>query len=211
MEGAIQVNSLGERYSNEHQGYSEQSIPVLQQPGSFAWSLFDERLFRFARSFPDFREAECAGAVRAGETAARLAQATGLPAGALLATLDHVARCQSGNDSDPLGRDFTTGPRLQPPYYAVKVTGALFHTQGGLMIDGHARVIRRDGSPLSNLYAGGGAACGVSGNSIEGYLSGNGLLTAVAFGAVGGASAAAVLLGNLVAIKAAKSITRMVT
>lgn len=196
MEGAIQVNSLGERFSNEHQGYSEQSIPVLKQPGSIAWSLFDERLRRFARSFPDFREAESAGAVRTGETAEMLAQATGLPADALLATLDQVARCQSGNDNDLHGRDFTTRPRLQPPYYAVKVTGALFHTQGGLMIDSDARVKRPDGSRLPNLYAGGGAACGVSGNSIAGYLSGNGLLTAIAFGAVGGASAAAFALGK---------------
>ena len=72
----------------------------------------------------------------------------------------------------------------------MRVTGALFHTQGGLMINSSARVVRKDGSALPNLFAGGGAACGVSGPDISGYLSGNGLLTAIAFGAVAGEAAA---------------------
>ena len=71
---------------------------------------------------------------------------------------------------------------LQAPYCAVKVTGALFHTQGGLDIDAQCRVLREDGTPLPNLLAAGGAARGVSGNAVWGYLSGNGLLSAVAGG-----------------------------
>jgi fumarate reductase flavoprotein subunit len=51
-------------------------------------------------------------------------------------------------------------------------------------------VLRPDGTPLPNLFAGGGAARGVSGPSVEGYLSGNGLLTAVTLGRAAGASAA---------------------
>ena len=63
------------------------------------------------------------------------------------------------------------------------MTGALFHTQGGLDIDAHCRVLRdADGAPFPNLLAAGGAARGVSGNDIAGYLSGNGLLSAVAGG-----------------------------
>jgi fumarate reductase flavoprotein subunit len=58
------------------------------------------------------------------------------------------------------------------------------------MIDGKARVIGRDGSLFQNLFAGGGAACGVSGPDVSGYLSGNGLLTAIAFGFIAGESAA---------------------
>jgi fumarate reductase flavoprotein subunit len=73
---------------------------------------------------------------------------------------------------------------LQAPFYAVKVTGALFHTQGGLDIDTHCRVLREDGSALPNLLAAGGAARGVSGNAVWGYLSGNGLLSAVAGGRI---------------------------
>ena len=41
-------------------------------------------------------------------------------------------------------------------------------------------MLRADGTPLPNLLAAGGAARGVSGNDVSGYLSGNGLLSAVA-------------------------------
>ena len=71
---------------------------------------------------------------------------------------------------------------LQAPYHLIKVTGALFHTQGGLDIDAQARVLRQDGTPLPNLLAAGGAARGVSGQEVWGYLSGNGLLSAIAGG-----------------------------
>jgi fumarate reductase flavoprotein subunit len=82
---------------------------------------------------------------------------------------------------------------LQAPYYAVKVTGALFHTQGGLAVDSHCRVLHDDGSPFSNLLAAGGAAGGVSGNAVWGYLSGNGLLSALAGGFIAAQTASQLL------------------
>ena len=62
------------------------------------------------------------------------------------------------------------------------MTGALFHTQGGLEVDPTGRVVHKSGKLFANLFAGGGAACGVSGDSDSGYLSGNGLLSAVVLG-----------------------------
>lgn len=57
MEGAVQVNAAGERFSNEHGGYSEQAVAVLAQPGGIAWNIFDARIHAFARAgFPDYRE-----------------------------------------------------------------------------------------------------------------------------------------------------------
>ena len=56
---------------------------------------------------------------------------------------------------------------------------ALFHTQGGLVVDGSARVLRPDGTPIEGLYASGGAAAGISGHGAAGYLAGNGLLPAL--------------------------------
>jgi len=76
------------------------------------------------------------------------------------------------------------------------VTGALFHTQGGLAIDEVARVVDAAGRPLPGLFAGGGAARGLSGAHVWGYLSGNGLLSAVALGAIAGAQAARVAAGD---------------
>ncbi|MBP0460734.1 FAD-dependent oxidoreductase [Streptomyces montanisoli] len=79
---------------------------------------------------------------------------------------------------DPFGRTFFEAP-LRPPYAAVEVVPALFHTQGGLQVDGDARVRGGDGAPIPGLYASGGAAHGISGHGAAGYLAGNGLLPAL--------------------------------
>ncbi|MDJ0683656.1 MAG: FAD-dependent oxidoreductase [Alphaproteobacteria bacterium] len=190
MEGGIQVNARGARFSNEHAGYSEQAVEVLAQPGGVAWAVFDERLLRLGREFDDFAQAEAQGALRKAETVPALALAIGVDDAALTASVAETA----GESIDAFGRDWSKTPALTGPCYAIKVTGALFHTQGGLRIDEQARVLRAGSeAPLGNLYAGGGAACGLSGPDVDGYLSGNGLLTAVALGRVAGRHAAASL------------------
>ena len=196
MAGGVQLNSWGRRFSNEHQGYSEQAVAVLSQPGKIAWNIFDGRCRAVAREFEDYREAEAAGAIRTAADVAALAAVTGLEKHTLASTLADAARYQRGEAKDPYGRDFTAKPVLAPPFFAVRVTGALFHTQGGLAIDGQARVLGADGSPLPNLFAGGGAACGVSGPAVWGYLSGNGLLSAVTLGRLAGESAARLVLAG---------------
>lgn len=190
MEGGIQVNAQGRRFSNEHDGYSEQAVRVLAQPGGVAWNIYDERLHRIGLGFPDYRAAQETGAIRSADLAEDLAKACGLPAQALIETLADMAWRCAGEALDPFGRDFRHKPMLSGRLYAVRVTGALFHTQGGLAVDSAARVLRPDGSRLANLFAGGGAARGVSGARVAGYLSGNGLLTAVGLGYIAGASAA---------------------
>jgi fumarate reductase flavoprotein subunit len=190
VEGGIQVNAQGLRFADESRGYSEQAVDVLRQPGHVAWTVYDERLHRLMQEFDDYRDAMAAGALRRAGSLAELCAATGLPPDALTATLAKVAACVRGEAQDAFGRDFGSRPVLTAPWYAVKVTGALFHTQGGLVVDAAARVLRRDGTPLPNLYAGGGAARGISGPGGWGYLAGNGLLTATTFGRLAGESAA---------------------
>jgi fumarate reductase flavoprotein subunit len=187
MEGAVQVNSLGLRFHNETQGYSEAAVHVLDQPGGIAFNVFDAPLLALARTFPDFVDAEGAGALKVAADIPALAALIGCDADTLAKTLAAVAP----GAPDALGRSFKRA--LSAPYYAVKVTGTLFHTQGGLDIDAHCRVLRADGSPLPNLLAAGGAARGVSGNAVWGYLSGNGLLSAVGGGWVAAGTAAAQL------------------
>ena len=176
MEGGVQINALGQRFHDETQGYSEAAVHVLAQPGGVAWNVFDDALLAFAQDFPDFVAAQGAGAVQHAGDAMALARLIGCPPEALQATLNAV---QPG--TDPVtGRTFKRA--LQAPFHAIKITGALFHTQGGLDIDAQARVLREDGTPLPNLLAAGGAARGVSGQAVWGYLSGNGLLSAIADG-----------------------------
>jgi len=190
MEGGFQVNELGARFSNEHQGYSEQAISVLQQPNAIAFDIYDDRIHALGLTFDDYCKALDMGAVKTADTAEGLADATGLPADALARTIAETQAFAAGEDDCPFGRDFSAKPALTPPFHAVRVTGALFHTQGGLIVDADARVVRQDGTPLPNLFAGGGAARGVSGPDVSGYLSGNGLLTATVLGRLAGRAAA---------------------
>jgi fumarate reductase flavoprotein subunit len=113
----------------------------------------------------------------------------------LTVTLNDVAAMARSETDDPFGRDFSAKPPLCAPYYVAKVTGALFHTQGGLDVDFDGRVLRTDGAPLPNLFAGGSAARGLSGPSDWGYLSGSGLMMATTLGRLAGTKAAAMTGG----------------
>lgn len=185
MEGGIQVNTEGRRFHDETHGYSEAATAVLAQPGGTAWCLYDARLHALGLEFEDYRQLHAAGAVRTAPDAAALADATALPPETLAATLREVQALATSDGTDPFGRAFKCPP-LSPPLHALRVTGSLFHTQGGLVVDDHARVLRPDGTALPNLFAAGGAARGVSGSGVSGYLSGNGLLTAIAYGWLAG-------------------------
>jgi fumarate reductase flavoprotein subunit len=188
VEGGVQLNRDGRRFHDETKGYSEAAVHVLAQPGGIAWNLFDAPLLELARGFPDFCEAEAAGALRRCATLADLAALIGCPAATLQSTLDAM----HGGAAQPDGRVFRRA--LAAPFFAVKVTGALFHTQGGLDIASDTRVLRLDGTPLPNLLAAGGAAGGVSGDRVWGYLSGNGLLSAVAGGYIAARTAASLTI-----------------
>lgn len=196
MEGGFQVNVFGRRFSDESRGYSEQAAVVLAQPEGIAFDIFDERIAAIARQFEDFKQADAAGAVITALSVEELAQRLKLPREALAETFAQVEKAKKGGAADPFGRPLAGLPPLSPPYKAVRVTGALFHTQGGLAIDAKARVLNAQGAPLANLFAAGGAAAGVSGTVASGYLSGNGLLTATVLGRISGAAAAAAAMVN---------------
>ena len=190
MQGGIQINRDGIRFCDESQGYSEQAAEVLRQPGEIAWSVFDARIASIARQFEDFRDAERAGAILTGSTVEDLAGAMRVPAVTFTSEWTEVENLKAMSGQDRYGRQFAPGQLCMAPFHAVKVTGALFHTQGGLAIDGVGRVRRKDGTLFPNLFAAGGAAAGVSGSSAAGYLSGNGLLTATVLGRLAGQAAA---------------------
>jgi fumarate reductase flavoprotein subunit len=186
MEGGIQINRFGARFHDETQGYSEAAVQVLNQPDSVAWNVFDNQLLHFAQDFPDFVAAQAAGAVKSAANAESLSAIVGCPVIALDKTLTEVNQLANAtvleipDAKDRWGRTFKR--RLEAPFHAIKVTGALFHTQGGLNINAQCQVLQPNGKTLPNLFAAGGAARGVSGAEVWGYLSGNGLLSAIAGG-----------------------------
>ena len=195
VNGAVLVNREGRRFGDEMAGYSEYAGAVMAQPGGEAWEIFDEEVYGASRG-TRFEEVVEAGKVVRSGTLEELAAAFVLPASALVETIEETNRSIRGETPDPFGREeFGDGP-LEPPFYAIHVRGALFHTQGGLEVDTRARVLRLDGSCIPGLYAGGGTAVGISGKGYKGYSSGNGLLAATVLGKIAGEAAAGELVGE---------------
>src|SRR6185312_90027 len=91
-EGGFQVNREGRRFSNEALGYSEHAAEVMQQPDGIAYEIFDERIADIARQFPDFRDAEKAGALFGTTTIEELARLLNIPAAALATEFEEIAR-----------------------------------------------------------------------------------------------------------------------
>lgn len=177
MHGGIMVDRDGVRFGDETCGYSEYAAMLAARPDAFGWLVFDDRIHSACMSFLDFRQTVESGAVVVAADAGELASKTGLPAEALTATL--IATEQAArNGQDAHGRTFFEAP-LAAPYHAVRVRPALFHTQGGLVVDQHAQVLAPTAKPIRGLYAAGGAAMGISGHGASGYLAGNGLLPAL--------------------------------
>ncbi|WP_295150440.1 FAD-binding protein [Saccharopolyspora sp.] len=177
VQGAILVDSTGQRFGDELRGYSEFAAELAARPGGTGWIVLDEAVFQRCQVFQDFRDTVDSGVVVRSGDAAGLARATGLPERELTGELANTAKYARGERADPFGRT-NWDHALVPEYAAVRVVPALFHTQGGLLVDEHAAVVDRHDRPIPGLYAVGGAAAGISGHGAAGYLAGNGLLPA---------------------------------
>ena len=193
MEGGFQVNLYGQRFWNEGSGYSEAGVAVMGQPDHVAWQIWDTRCEEIAIQMHSHGEAQKAGAIKVCNTVENIARMVGCDSATLAQTIGEVADIVRGKSADPFGRDFGDKPVLEAPYNVCKIMGALFHTQGGLEVNKEGRVLRTNGTPFPNLFAGGGAARGLSGPSDWGYLSGSGLLMATNLGRLSGEAAAAMV------------------
>ena len=194
-DGAILVTQRGERFADETRGPAVLATLLLAQPGRVAYEILDAHILQAVASHdPHFAAAVVPRVLRRAEDAEGLAKQFQIAPDALART---VASYNSAvtNGGDPFGRSAFGAP-LAPPFYGVRVGAALLQTLGGLAIDTHARVVRADGTPIPNLYAGGGAAVGISGPGSDGYLHGTGLLCALGWGKIAGEHAAQELLGG---------------
>ncbi|MCW2746610.1 MAG: Fumarate reductase flavoprotein subunit [Mycobacterium sp.] len=178
MHGGVMLDLTGHRFADESTGYSEFGPQLAARPDAAGWIVIDQRIHDLCLPFTDFRQTVESGAVRWADDLPALARATGLPEVETVQELEGVIAIARGERPDPYGRTDFEAP-LQPRYGAIRVVPALFHTQGGLRVDEHARVRLADGGRLTGLYASGGAASGISGHGASGYLAGNGLLPAL--------------------------------
>jgi hypothetical protein len=123
------------------------------------------------------------GVVKAADTWADLAGQIGVPATELQRTAERFnsfARNhrdldfhRGENAYDNYYGDVTLpNPNLavidKPPFYAFRIVLSDLGTNGGLVTDEHARVLRDDGSVIAGLYATGNTAASVMGRSYAG-------------------------------------------
>jgi fumarate reductase flavoprotein subunit len=187
--GAVIVDCDGRRIADETIGYSAFAARELAARGPFHM-IYDTRIANNVRAGqPSFEEVCQPGVMIVAETLQDLATRLDLDAATLQETIADASQAVAGAEDAFTRRDWGLGA-LVPPFCATRIEPALFHTQGGLMVDSAARVLRDDGTPINGLFAGGGAAVGISGRSgSDGYTSGNGLLSALGLGYIAGRTA----------------------
>jgi fumarate reductase flavoprotein subunit len=194
LSGGIMVDGGGKRFVDETRYPGGLGIKMLNLPGKQAYEIFDERIYQLHRDAPGLRSLGRlfdAGLLLRAETAAELAGKLGIEAGGLEQTIGECNALAKSSAKDAFGRVIPQS--LEAPYYGIRVTVALYHTQGGLKVNTDGQVMRADGSIIPNLYAGGGVAVGVSGKGLEGYLPGNGLLASLGLGMIAAEHAVASL------------------
>lgn len=190
VEGGLLVNALGQRFVQEAEDISGVVHSVLAQPQGLAWVIVDAAIEQRCDYMLETGQLRALGAMREAPTLAQLATLIAVDVQQLSASVESARAAHAAGGRDALGRDWSATTPPMGPYRALKVCGAVFHTQGGLQIDGQARVLRPDGSALANVFAGGGSARGVSGPSCWGYLPAMGLCSALTFGRLAGRAAA---------------------
>jgi fumarate reductase flavoprotein subunit len=185
--GGIIVDQGGCRFGDETSGYSAFVTEVQRRTDEPIYVIFDRTIMESVQDHePRFRSLVEDRVVKEASNLDKLAALHDIPRDNLEETLvcyDEAVR----RGVDEFGRkEFGSAP-LKFPLYVVRASTGLFHTQGGLKINTNAQPLRADGSPIENLYAGGGVAVGISGgDGGKGYSSGNGLLTALGWGKIAG-------------------------
>jgi len=199
----IMVNREAQRFIDEGMDFKSYSYTVmgpaiLRQPGGVAYQIFDQQTV-------DRLEVRYGSGSRPviAESIAALATSLGLPPEALVRTVKAYNDAVQDGPCNPAIKD---GKRTQgitpaktnwalrldtPPFVAYSVCCGITFTYGGVMANGAAEVMHRDGTPIPGLYAAGEITGGIF---YHNYPSGAGLMLGAVFGRIAGTRAAAFAL-----------------
>lgn len=183
-DGAILVNQDGKRFTDELLTRDVVSAAELEQPGSYAYIIFDQRLRDGLKAIEKYVST---GITVQGDTIEELAEKIDVDPATLAETLKNWNQYVADQNDPDFGR--TTGmdqDLSQAPFYAIKIAPGIHHTMGGVHIDTDARVIDKDGNPIPGLFAAGEVVGGVHGGN---RLGGNAVADIVVFGKIASESA----------------------
>lgn len=186
--GAIIVNENAERFMDcGDVPYRVMDVHILDQPNATGFLVLDrdivdvfldEDLTRHQFSY--LLDEDCFD-VAASVT--ELAATYDLDADALGDTIESVNRAVGG-DGDPgavpFGRAYPH--ELSPTFYAAKIRPMYVKARQGIVVNDSMQVVRKDGSVVENLYAGGNASESLEAGDPNAYIPGMDLMTALTEG-----------------------------
>src|SRR5713226_6730243 len=199
---AILVNATGKRFVDEgadfrNYTYAKYGRVVLEQPGQFAWQIFDHKVAHLLRDEYRIRQITKVEADTIERLAERLED---VDQPAFLRTIAEFNRAvRQDIPFNPNVKDGRAAAALKilksnwantidtPPFLGFAVTCGITFTFGGLRITNDAQVVDTDGAPIPGLYAAGEL---VGGLFYFNYPGGTGLMSGAVFGKIAGASAA---------------------
>ncbi len=188
--GAILVNSKGERFVNELGKRDEISKSILEQEDGRAFLVFDQKI---RENTPIINSYYKKGYLMEADYLDILADRVEIPKIEFIKTIrDYNSYVDDKIDSD-FNRPLISNKISKAPFYIVEVTPAVHYTMGGIKIDKDAKVYKTNGEYIKGLYAAGEVTGGVHGGN---RLNGNGLTDAGVFGRIAGKNASNYALMN---------------
>jgi len=198
---AIMINATGKRFVDEgadfrNYTYAKYGRVILEQPGQFAWQIFDQKVKHLQRDEYRIRQVTKVTADTIEELAKKL---EGVNAEQFVRT---IAEWNAAVRKDiPFNPNLKDGRRTeglainksnwantidQPPFEAYAVTCGITFTFGGLRINTDCEVLNTDYQPIRGLYAAGEL---VGGLFYFNYPGGSGLCAGAVFGKIAGTAA----------------------
>mgnify|MGYP001009607652 FL=1 len=183
-DGAILVNAEGKRFYDEVSTRDKVSAAIIAQPEKSAWLVVDQSMVD--------KSAVIAGYIKSGYTVTgatyeELAKAMGVDEATFVSTMNTWNQTVEAKSDAEFNRTSFANPLTAAPYYAIKITPAVHHTMGGIVINPKAEVLNEKGEVISGLFAAGEVTGGVHGAN---RLGGNAVADFVVFGRISGQSAA---------------------
>ncbi|KPU45599.1 urocanate reductase precursor [Oxobacter pfennigii] len=179
----ILVNKEGKRFMNEEEHYAvvtnkiTEALPV--------WMIVDSSNKDVAALLASVKTSS---EFSSGQTIEELAKAMGVPPDNLKDTIDTYNNgAATGKDEFGKSKNFII-PVTTAPFYAIKYYPKTMGTFGGVKTNDNYQVLRKDGSVINNLYAGGECANRVMYNQV--YMSGSAVQFALTSGRISGKHAA---------------------
>lgn len=189
----IFVNNQGERFVNEGAARDTLCKAIFAQPDSTYFIVVNSLRYPDTTT-PDSNGATienmvATGHVTAADTLEELAEATGMDAGKLQASIDaYNAVIDGGTDELGFVADNTADAKMtEGPWYACRKVPTVHHTMGGIHVNLDSQALSADGTPIAGLYACGEVTGGIHGSN---RLGGNAICDCMTFGRNAGVHAA---------------------